>query len=299
MPKAETANSVPEHQEQQQSSRLPVSEATLAGRQLPTPEAAPTVNQPRSTELLEADSSVFSTKKNPLAAFSPQGKLLAALVLVIGIVVSTPHSVLEVVAVLALIGLVAVTVEASLGRLLLRSLVVLPVAGAMALLVPLRFVTQFNLEQLAAAYQQGLALMLQLIITPWLSVLVMLALALTVSLSDLLYALQRLRVPQALILLLTFIYRYFTLLRGQLVALQRSLVCRAPLLSRRRQVLLYGNLAGTLLVRAQVRGERIHAAMLSRGFTGSLPRRLMQRFTGSDGLLLAIVILLSWSFYWL
>jgi cobalt/nickel transport system permease protein len=40
--------------------------------------------------------------------------------------------------------------------------------------------------------------------------------------------------------------------------------------------------AGTLFIRAFERGERIHVAMLSRGFTGELPRAAQDRATRRD-----------------
>jgi cobalt/nickel transport system permease protein len=50
---------------------------------------------------------------------------------------------------------------------------------------------------------------------------------------------------------------------------------------------VYGNLAGNLLIRSYDRGERIHAAMLSRGFTGRLPTAEVLHFRASDALMVA------------
>jgi cobalt/nickel transport system permease protein len=222
--------------------------------------------------------------------------LLSALILVVGIVIGMPHSLLEIACILALTIMVALLTKASILKLLLRSLIVLPFAGSMALLAPLRYLPEISLTGLSTAYFLGLPLLLQLVLTPWLCVLVMLVLAQACSQSDLLYAMERLRLPRAFLLLLTFLYRYVDLMRSQLASLRRSLVSRAPQLSRRRQVLLYGNLAGSLIVRAQTRGERIHVAMLARGFTGSLPRRVRQRFGVADALLVATMLALALAF---
>jgi cobalt/nickel transport system permease protein len=135
--------------------------------------------------------------------------------------------------------------------------------------------------------------MVTLIVTPWLSVLVMMLLVMTTPQADLLYALQRLHLPKVFILLLSFLYRYVDVMRSQLRAAHRSLISRAPSLGPYRRVALYGNLAGSMLIRAYDRGERIHAAMLSRGFDGTLPRLSSQRIKASDVALIAITVLFS------
>jgi len=228
--------------------------------------------------------------------FSPQGMLLAAVILVVGVVVGIPHAPLEIATILILVLAVGLVARVKLGRLLLRSLIVVPIAGFMALLVPLRLVTEWSANGLLEAYRLGALQIFELIITPWMCVLVMLTLVAVCPQKDLLYALERLHVPRAFTLLLTFMYRYAGVMRAQLTAARRSLVSRAPDISARRQVLLYGNLAGSMIIRAHSRGERIHAAMLSRGFTGHLPRLARQRFGARDAALVAAAILLGVAF---
>jgi len=222
--------------------------------------------------------------------------LLTAIIFVVGIVVGMPHTALEIATVLILVMVIGLLAHVKLVRLFLRSLVVIPIAGLMALLVPLRLVNQWNTEGLAQAYQRGAPQVFELIITPWMCVLVMLLLVALCSEKDLLYALERLRVPRAFTLLLTFMYRYASVMRAQLVAARRALVSRVPDLSTRRQVLLYGNLAGSMIVRAYSRGERIHAAMLSRGFMGYLPRLARQDFGVRDAALVGTALLLGVAF---
>ena len=231
--------------------------------------------------------------------FSPQGMLVSAVIMVIGIVVGMPHAPLEVITVLALVILVAFVARVKLTRLFLRSLIVIPIAGFMALFAPLRLVTQWTFAGLALAYNQGALQVLELIITPWMCVLVMLLLVAVCCEKDLLYALERLHIPRAFTLLLTFMYRYSDVMRAQLTAARRALVSRAPGLSRRRQVLLYSNLAGSMIVRAYGRGERVYAAMLSRGFTGYLPRMVRERFGIRDAALVVTVTLLAVAFVFL
>ncbi|MCL1879506.1 MAG: energy-coupling factor transporter transmembrane protein EcfT [Actinomycetia bacterium] len=233
----------------------------------------------------------------PLRVVSPQGRLLAAVVLVFGIVLGAPHQLLIVAALVALVLLVAYIVQVSIRRILLRSLVVLPISGMISLFWPLRLVQQWNLDGLASAYAQGWSQMLTLIITPWLCVLVMMLLIATCHQADLLYAVKRLHLPHVLVLLLSFMYRYADTLRAQLRASHRALAARAPKMGTRRQVLLYGNLAGSMLVRAYDRGERIHAAMLARGFNGILTHKREERIGTPDIALILGAALLSVALY--
>jgi cobalt/nickel transport system permease protein len=51
--------------------------------------------------------------------------------------------------------------------------------------------------------------------------------------------------------------------------------------------------AGTLFIRAFERGERIHVAMLSRGFTGELPRAAQDQATRRDWALASLAPVLA------
>ncbi|MDR1422547.1 MAG: energy-coupling factor transporter transmembrane protein EcfT [Coriobacteriales bacterium] len=226
-------------------------------------------------------------------SLSPQGKLLAALIAVLGIVLAAPHTPFTAGAVFALVILLAIIVQVPVFKLLLRSLVVVPVAGMISLFYPLRFVASWHAVGIAEAYVNHWQGMVALILTPWLCVLVMMLLVMSTEQADLIYALGRLRLPRALLLLLSFMYRYVDVMRAQLQAAHRSLLSRAPALGPYRRVLLYGNLAGSMLIRAYDRGERIHAAMLSRGYTGVLPRLHEQRIHVADIALIAVSMLFS------
>jgi cobalt/nickel transport system permease protein len=225
--------------------------------------------------------------------FAPQTLLLTALMLVLAIVIGAPQNPFSVGTVVVLILALSLGLGLSLRRVLLRSLFVIPVAGFFALAMPLRYVGQWELSAFGSAYASHWPELVNLILTPWLCLLVMLSLAELCSQGDLLCALERLHLPRALTLLLNFMYRYVGLLRHQLLSMHRALVARAPGLTRRKQVLLYGNIGGNMLIRAYDRGERIHAAMSARGFTGILPRPQCRRFGKNDVMLLCLFAVFS------
>ena len=80
-------------------------------------------------------------------------------------------------------------------------------------------------------------------------------------------ALERLGVPRALVTQLLVLYRYLFVLADEAARMDRARSLRS-FGSRGRGLSLAGPFLGTLLLRTWSRAERIHLAMLSRGFTG-------------------------------
>lgn len=86
--------------------------------------------------------------------------------------------------------------------------------------------------------------------------------------------------PQVFTTQLLFLFRYSFVLADEAARMHRARELRA--LGRRTGLASYGPLAGHLLLRAFERAERIHLAMLARGFDGTVraPRRM--RWTRRD-----------------
>ena len=98
-----------------------------------------------------------------------------------------------------------------------------------------------------------------------------LTLAATTEPQDLLRGLTRLRLPETMVQIMGFMIRYLDVvgddLRRQHVALcSRGFSARNP-----RHWPALARSAGSLFIRSYERGERVHLAMLSRGYTGRLP----------------------------
>jgi cobalt/nickel transport system permease protein len=97
-------------------------------------------------------------------------------------------------------------------------------------------------------------------------------LALTTSIPALLQALVQLRVTPLLVAILASMYRYIEILSRELRAMRQAATSRnLGIASGRRQRAVIGNMFGALFIRTYERGERVHQAMLSRGYTG-IPR---------------------------
>jgi cobalt/nickel transport system permease protein len=96
-------------------------------------------------------------------------------------------------------------------------------------------------------------------------------LASTTSLSELLVGLDRLHVPRAFTAIAGFMVRYGEVITGEARRMRIARLSRGYDPRWIWQGRAVAASAGTLFIRSYERGERIHVAMLSRGFTGKLP----------------------------
>ncbi|MGI8901780.1 MAG: cobalt ECF transporter T component CbiQ [Nocardioides sp.] len=104
-----------------------------------------------------------------------------------------------------------------------------------------------------------------------LGVLASLTLAATTEPRDLLAGLERLHLPQQLVQIMGFMIRYVDVVTDEMRRMRiaresRGFTARNP---RHWPVVARG--AGALFIRSYERGERVHLAMVARGYTGSLP----------------------------
>ena len=120
----------------------------------------------------------------------------------------------------------------------------------------------------------------------------------TMELTTLGHALDRLRVPSALVHLLMFTVRYLDLLHHEYDRLRRAMRARGFRPRPNGHTLrTLGHLVGMLLVRAFDRSERVLAAMKCRGFSGRFPAlheaawsRLDGAFAATAGALLLLTL---------
>jgi cobalt/nickel transport system permease protein len=120
--------------------------------------------------------------------------------------------------------------------------------------------------------QAGLVAAAGLLMKGTLGVLAALTLAATTEPDDILRGLQRLRVPEPLVQIMGFMIRYLDVVTGEMGRMLTAMRSRGydPRSPRHWPVLARS--LGALFIRSYERGERVHLAMLSRGYTGTLPR---------------------------
>jgi cobalt/nickel transport system permease protein len=104
-----------------------------------------------------------------------------------------------------------------------------------------------------------------------LGVLASLLLAATTSMRDLIVGLDRLRCPQVIVQIATFMLRYIDVLTEEARRMRIAQISRGYDPRFLWQVKAFAIGVGALFLRAFERGERVYLAMVSRGYTGRLP----------------------------
>ena len=102
-------------------------------------------------------------------------------------------------------------------------------------------------------------------------------------------ALERLGMPRVFAVQLLFLYRYIFVLTDEGGRVSRARQLRACG-QKRPGLRHFGPLVGHLLLRTWERAERIHMAMLARGFSGEVHARRQGRFGAGD-----LLFVLGWS----
>ena len=188
------------------------------------------------------------------------------------VVVATPRQAYAVFAAEALVLLAVIAVSrVPLRRLLPLMVVELPFA-VFALLMP--FISHGPRTDVlgVSVSEPGLVAGVALLVKGSIGVLASLTLAATTQPQDLLRGLQRLRVPDLLVQIMGFMIRYLDVVTGELGRMTTSMRSRGcdPRSPRHWPVLARS--LGALFIRSYERGERVHLAMLSRGYDGRLPQ---------------------------
>lgn len=232
---------------------------------------------------------------SPLSRMDARAKLVSALVLVVAFVSSPPLRPAEAVFVVACLGGCLVLARLPLRRVLARSAAVLPFALPLALIAPFQASGgSLNAGGLfGPAAVRGWVAAYGILSKAWLSALAVTLAVATTETPELLAGLRRLGVPEVMTTVLAFVTRYSSSLADEVRSMRVALASRAPRLGRVQLAKLYGHLAGAMVLRAFERGERIHAAMLCRGFDGTLPVRRTTRFGLPEALLVLCAVLVA------
>ena len=120
--------------------------------------------------------------------------------------------------------------------------------------------------------EHGLEAGVALLIKGTLGVLASLTLAATTEPQELLFGLERLRLPQQLVQIMAFMVRYLDVVTGEMHRMRIARESRGFSARNPRHWPVLARSAGALFIRSYERGERVHLAMLSRGYTGRMPR---------------------------
>ena len=212
-----------------------------------------------------------------LHRLDPRVKLVAALLLIVGVVLTPERAWPAYPLLWALIGALATISGIGAVRLARLGSVAWPFAlTAVTLLFtvpgkPLVTVLGMTISD------AGLARFAAIWLKSWLAVQTALLLSATTHFTDLLWAMRSLRAPGTLVAIVGFMYRYLFTLKDEAERLLRARSARSGRIEGRKSGgnLLWrgrvaGGMVGNLFLRSYERSERVYAAMCARGYAGQL-----------------------------
>lgn len=225
----------------------------------------------------------------------PRVKIIAMFALILSVIFTPPDAFVSLALFFILIGALVVLSRIPVGFVLQRSLVIVPFVLMVAVFIPF-----FKKGEIAGGYSlgsleltvsySGLMVLWNVLIKSYLSVLSMILLVASTAFSDLLKAMEKLRVPRLFLLIISFMYRYIFLFEDELMKMRQAKESRSVGGSKPFHAKTLANLLGVLFIRAYERGEQVYLAMCSRGFSGEIRTLDDFRLRKSDLYFLLIII---------
>ncbi|HHE41190.1 MAG TPA: cobalt ECF transporter T component CbiQ [Dehalococcoidia bacterium] len=231
----------------------------------------------------------YSDLSSVVHRLDPRTKLLASCAFILVVAAIPPDSWLSYAVCAGLLAIWFSLSHVPLSHILRRSLVVLPFVAVVAVFIPF-----LHEGQVAGSYSiggwelsvtyDGLVVLRTVLVRAWLSITALILLTATTRMTDLLHAMERLRLPRVLVMMMSFMYRYIFVLTDEVMRLKMMRDSRNFGYggSRIWQIRTVGHMIGTLLIRSYERAERVYAAMLSRGFNGQTHSLHQLRFCQGD-----------------
>lgn len=208
---------------------------------------------------------------SPVHRLPSEVKIVAAFLGVV-CVVATPREAFPVFGgYLLLLGAVWAVAGIPVGWIARRSLIEAPFV-VLAVLLPFTS-AEPRVEWLGLSLSEpGLLTAWNILIKGTLGVLTSLTLASTTPLRDLLLGLQRLHAPSLVVTIATLMLRYIDVIAAEARRMRLARISRGHDPRFLWQAGATARGVGALFVRSYERGERVHLAMLSRGWVGEMPR---------------------------
>ena len=144
--------------------------------------------------------------------------------------------------------------------------------------------------------REGLEFVATITAKSWIAVTAAALLAATTRYLDVVAALRWLRVPSLLVAVMAMMYRYLFLLIEEAQRLITARRARSAVIDGHKaggtvrwRAKVAGNMAGSLFVRTFDRSERVHMAMLARGFDGTVSAHGMARLRAPDAVVFSLL----------
>jgi cobalt/nickel transport system permease protein len=238
----------------------------------------------------------YADLKSPLHNFDPRAKLICLFILMISIVLLNNLIIL----IFGLIISVAIVLISRLPLLFIFKRLKWVAIFIFAVLVILPFSvgkTELFSVYFLSIYREGLRLAIIIALKAFSVILLMFPMLATMRFVTFIKALEQLRLPNKLVQIITFTYRYIFIILNELKHTIISIETRSYQKSTwRLKLRALGSAIGMILIRSYERGERIFQAMRARGYSGRIETLDKFEMHGSDwakaGSLLTIAIVI-------
>jgi cobalt/nickel transport system permease protein len=218
-------------------------------------------------------------RDSPIHRLDPRTKITAALLILLTGVLLPARATWQFAACLLPIFCAALVAGLPARSLIARAAAFLPFVLTAVVFVPFTRrgdgAVAFSLPAFGASvsiYREGLLEAKAILLKSLISALSMIILISTTRFTLIIAALARMGFPRTLLVIISFLYRYLFLLVGEFKRLTRAARSRnwhAGTFGRRMGAA--GGIVGSLFLRSYARAERVHIAMLSRGYSGAAP----------------------------
>lgn len=120
-------------------------------------------------------------------------------------------------------------------------------------------------------YREGLLAGTSIVAKGSLGVLAAVILSTTTTAREILRGLERLKLPTVMVQIASFMLRYVNVISDEMERMKIARESRGFIATGIKHWKVIATSAAALFIRSYERGERVHLAMLSRGFDGNLP----------------------------
>lgn len=204
---------------------------------------------------------------------APHIKIISGLLFIV-VAVSTPiTNIYAYVSFFALIFIALALAKLSFKTVAVRSLIEIPFV-LFAFLMPF-FGTGASYEFLGfTIYEDGIRSGVAIIAKGTLGILTAILISSTTTARELLRGLENLKLPALMVQIASFMLRYINVVNDEMERMRIARASRGFEASGLRHWKVLAHSIGALFIRSYERGERVHLAMISRGYSGLMPKDL-------------------------
>ena len=128
-------------------------------------------------------------------------------------------------------------------------------------------------------YREGLLAGTSIVVKGTLGVIAAVILSTTTTAREILRGLERLKLPAIMVQIASFMLRYVNVISDEMERMKVARESRGFVATGIKHWKVLATSAAALFIRSYERGERVHLAMLSRGFDGNLPALVIDKVT--------------------